>query len=329
MSNVKITLAISDYDQVRDLTLGRIKPEGIDLVSLNLTIEEIFYRFTKFREWDISEMSFGKYASLVAQGDGSVTSIPVFPSRVFRQSAIYVREDAGISTPEDLAGHKVGIPEWAQTAGIYARGWLMHQVGLRLQDIEWVQAGVNQPGRVEKVALDLPDGVSYRSNPDGTLSDMLLDGDIDALISAHPPSCIKNQDPRVRRLIEDYVAVEEAYWRETGIFPIMHTVAIRTSTLEAHPWVAMNMYKAFEEAKNNSVERAHELTATRFPIPWCFDHARRMGEYFSGDYWPYGIEQNRTTLENFLLFAHEQGVCRRRLVVEELFVKEVQSSFAV
>ena len=329
MTRVQVTLAISDYDHVRDLTTGRVAPEGIDLVPLDLTVEEIFYRFTTFREWDISEMSLAKYVSLVATGDTSLTAIPVFPSRVFRQSAVYLRREAGIAEPAQLAGRKVGIPEWAQTAGIFVRGWLTHQVGLDLASVEWCQAGVNQPGRVEKVALDLPAGVRIRTFPERALSKMLLSGDIDAAITAHPPACYEAGDSRVVRLYEDYRPVEEAYWRETGIFPIMHTLAIRSSLLEGREWIAMNLYKAFEEAKRRSVERAREITASRFPIPWCFDDARRAAAYFDGDYWPYGIAGNAVTLEAFLDFAFEQGVCGRRVGVEELFAKEVQSAFRV
>lgn len=329
MRKVELTLAISDYDHVRDLTTGRISPEGIDLICLNLSIEEIFFRFTGFREWDISEMSFGKYVSLISQNDSSVTAIPVFPSRIFRQSAIYVRKDAKISGPEDLAGRKIGIPEWVQTAGVYVRGWLMHQVGVPLQDIDWCQAGVNQPGRIEKVAFDLPKGVSYQSYPDSCLSEMLLAGDVDALITAHPPECIERADPRVTRLYEDFQPVEEAYWRETGIFPIMHTVAIKRTALESYPWVAMNLFNAFEQAKSNSIARAREITAPRFPIPWCFEYTRRSADFFGGEYWPYGIESNRLTLEAFLQFAHEQGLCKRPVSIDELFVQETSGTFKV
>jgi 4,5-dihydroxyphthalate decarboxylase len=329
MAKVELTLAVSDYDHVRDLTSGRIRPKGIDLTCLGLTIEEIFYRFTTYQEWDVSEMSFAKYLSLKSRGDKSLTAIPVFPSRVLRQSAIYLRTEAGIAGPQDLAGRKVGIPEWAQTAGIYARGWLMHQVGLDLADVTWCQAGVNQPGRIEKVPLDLPAGLGYQSYPERSLSEMLLAGDIDAAITAHPPDCFKQGDPRVARLFPDYRPVEEAYWRETGILPIMHVIAIRTAALDGRPWIAMNLFKAFEEAKQASVARAHEITASRFPIPWCYHDAARAGALFGDDYWPYGIEPNRTTLEAFLQFGFEQGISRSNVKVEDLFAKEVRTSFRV
>ena len=329
MNKLKVSLAISDYDHVRDLTTGRVEARGIDLTPLDLSIEEIFFRFSKFREWDVSEMSFAKYASLISQGDETLTAIPVFPSRVFRQSAVYVRKDAGIKTAKDLAGRTIGIPEWAQTAGIYARGWLTHYEGIDMAGIDWRQAGVNQPGRVEKVKLKLPGGVSIQAHPDSCLSDMLLDGTIPAAITAHPPSCYKDGHPDIERLYEDYQPVEEAYWKETGIFPIMHVIAIRSDLLERAPWAAKNLLMAFEEAKNNSVTRAHEITASRFPVPWIFNQARASAGYFDGDYWPYGIEANRKTLEAFLGFCFEQGACHRKLEVEELFVPGIDEIFKI
>ena len=329
MHPLPLTLAISDYDHVRDLVAGRVKPEGIALTSLSLPIEEIFYRFTLHREWDVSEMAMGKYVSLRSQGDASLTALPVFPSRVFRHSSIYVRSDAALKSPADLRGRRVGVPEWAQTAAIYSRGFLQHQYGVPLAEIRWVQAGVNEPGRTEKVELRLPPGVAVERPQGKSLDGMLLAGELDAVMSAHPPASFETGDPRVERLIADFRPVEEAYWRETGIFPIMHCIAIKSSVLEAHPWVAMNLLTAFEEAKRRSLLRAFEATASRFPIPWHFEHARAHAALFGGDYWPYGIERNRTTLEAFLRYAHEQGVCHRLLRPEELFPEEVRTAFKI
>ncbi|HEV8674635.1 MAG TPA: 4,5-dihydroxyphthalate decarboxylase [Methylomirabilota bacterium] len=329
MRRVHLTLAISDYDHVRDLTSGAVRPEGIALTCLNLSIEEIFHRFTAFREWDVSEMSMGKYAALRSQDDPSLTAIPVFPSRVFRHSAIYVRRDGPVREPADLAGRRVGVPEWAQTAMIYARGLLVHQYGLRLEDVEWYQAGVNQAGRAEKVELKLPPGVRLTRVADRTLDGMLLAGELDAVMSARAPASVERRHPDVVRLFPDSMRVEEAYWRDTGIFPIMHTVAIRRDVFERHRWVAMNLYRAFDEAKRRSQARALEIAAARFPVPWIADHAARARELFGEDFWPYGIEPNRRTLEAFLGYAHEQGVCHRPLGVEELFPPEVRSTFKV
>ncbi len=329
MRKVHLTLAMSDYDHVRDFTRGDVEAQGIDITYLDLSVEEIFHRFTAFREWEVSEMSVGKYASLVSQGDDSLTAIPVFPSRIFRQSSIYVRRGGGIEKPEDLAGKRVGIPEWAQTAAIYTRAYLMHQVGIALADIDWHQAGVNQPGRAEKVDLKLPPGVRCTAVPDRSLTEMLGSGDLDAVMTARPPGSFERGDSEIIRLFSDYRDVEEAYYRETGVFPIMHLVVISRAVLDAHPWVAMNLFKAFEEAKRRGIERVLDVAAPRVPIPWCFDHVAKAKELFGDDYWPYGIEPNRVTLEAFLGFAHEQGVCVRKVEVEELFAKEVQSVFKV
>jgi 4,5-dihydroxyphthalate decarboxylase len=324
---IHLTLAISEYDHVRDLTTGVVEAEGVELTHLPLPIEEIFYRFTRFREWEVSELSMGKYVSLVSQDDASLTAIPVFPSRVFRHSAIYVRANGPVRHPRDLAGRRVGIPEWAQTAGIYARGALVHQYGVRLEDVEWQQAGVDEPGREEKVALKLPPGVRITPRADRTLDGLLLAGEVDALITARPPESVRQRRPEVARLFPDAMAVERAYWRETGIFPIMHVVAIRRDVLERHPWVAMSLYKAFSEARRRSVARAREVSASRFPLPWVPEQVAQACELFGDDFWPYGIEANRRTLDAFLGFALEQGVCHRVVTVEELFPPEVRSTF--
>ena len=329
MAPLKLTFAASEYDHFHDLVSGAVAAEGIELNPLNLTIEEIFFRFTKFREWDVSEMSMGKYVSLKSQGDESITAIPVFPSRVFRQSSLYVRADSPLKGAGELAGKRVGIPEWAQTASIYTRGWLAHQVGVPLAEIEWVQAGVNQPGRVEKVELRLPDGIRYRPEPARSLNDMLLAGDIDVAMSAHPPEAAEDGSGEIVRLYQNYREIEEAYYRETGIFPIMHVIALRGDTFEANRWIAMNLLKAFEEAKRNAMRRAQEITATRFPFAWCFDAAAEARALFGDDFFPYGIESNRTTLEAFLRYGFEQGVCHRKIAPEDLFPPEVQAEFKV
>ena len=329
MNELPLTLAISRYDHVEDLIVGRIQPEGIKLTSLSLPIEEIFFRFLKHREWDVSELSFGKYASLISQGDTSLTAIPVFPSRIFRHSSVYVRRDGPVRRPEDLAGKRIGLPEWAQTAAVYSRGFMQHQYGIDLTGVDWVQAGVNEPGRAEKVKLDLPAGIRLTPLPTKSLSGMLVAGEVDAILSAHAPDCFEEGHPDIVRLFPDYMAVEAEYYRATGIFPIMHVIAIKRPLVEAHPWIAMSLLKAFEEAKRLSVARALEVTAPRFPIPWCFEHARRAQDLFGEDHWPYGVDGNRTTLEAFLRYAHEQGVCHRLLAPEDLFPPQVLSRVRV
>lgn len=326
MEKVPLTLAIGDYDHTRDLASGQVGVEGASLNALILPPEEAFFRFTRFREWEVSEMSLGKYVSLRSQEDDGITAIPVFPSRVFRQSMIYVREGGKIERPEQLKGKRVGVPEWAQTALVYARGYLVHQVGVPLDAVDWVQAGVNEAGRAEKVKLKLPHGVRLRAEPEKSLSDMLLAGELDAALSARPPRALGGG---VRRLFPDYEAVEAAYFEETGVFPIMHVIVIKSEVLERHPWLAMNLYKAFDEAKRRSTARLADITASHAPLAWVAACAERMRNRFGEDFWPYGLEANRRTLQAFVDFALEQGVCHRRVSLEELFAPQVLSSFKV
>ena len=326
MEKVALTLAMGDYEHTRDLATGRVPVQGATLNVLTLPPEEAFLRFTHFREWELSEMSLGKYVSLRSQDDEGIAAIPVFPSRVFRHSMIYVRESGTISRPEQLKGARVGIPEWAQTAGIYARGYLAHQVGVALDSVDWIQAGVNEAGRVEKVELKLPKGVRLRPEPARSLSEMLLAGDLDAVLSARPP---RGLGSGIRRLFPDYEAAEEAYFRETGVFPIMHVIVIKTEILARHPWLAMNLYKAFEEAKRRSIARLSDITASHAPLAWVAAYTGRMKTLFGEDFWPYGLEKNRATLQAFVDFAFEQGVCHRRVALEELFPEQVLTSFKV
>ena len=326
MEKIALTLAIGDYDHTRDLTSGQVPVQGASVNALILPPEEAFFRFTRFREWEVSELSMGKYVSLRSQDDESITAIPVFPSRAFRQSMIYVREDGKIDRPEQLKGKRVGVPEWAQTAVIYSRGYLVHQVGVPLDSVDWVQAGVNEAGRVEKVKLKLPRGIRLRAEPGRSLNEMLLAGDIDAVLSARPPRGLGNG---IRRLFPGYEAVEAAYFRDTGVFPIMHVIAIKAELLGRHPWLAMNLYKAFDEAKRRSIARLSDITASHAPLAWLAPYAERMKTLFGEDFWPYGLESNRKTLQAFVDFAFEQGVCHRPVTLEELFPRQVLASFKV
>jgi 4,5-dihydroxyphthalate decarboxylase len=311
-----LTLALSPYEHTRDLA-----PRGIELNILELPIEEIFYRFTRFREFEASEMSSAKTVSLLAGEKPDIIALPVFVSRVFRHSAIYVGKGSGMRRPKDLEGRRVGIPEWSQTAGIYARGLLAHEYGVDLASIDWRQAGVRQAGRIEKVALrkDLPFKIT--AMPERTLEDMLSKGEIDAVISA--------REVPGERLFPDYRAAELDYFRKTRIFPIMHMIVMRRDTYEQNRWIAMNLFQAFQEAKQRSVVRLGEIGISHIPLPWLSDATRAWREASGEDFWPYGVEPNRPTLEAFLQYAFEQGVCQRRLAVEELFAPETLSSYKI
>ncbi len=329
MSLLPLTLASSSYDHVTDLASGRVPVEGVALRYLDLQIEEIFFRQFNYWDFDASEVSMGKYCSLVSQGSAPIVAIPVFPSRVARHSSIYIRRGGPVKTPADLRGKRIGIPEWAQTASVYSRGLLQYQYGVDLTSIQWIQAGVDQPGRQEKVKLNLPKGINYAPVPDKSLSGMLVSGEIDAALSAHAPACFEQGHPDVVRLFPDYLDVEMKYVKDTGIYPIMHTIAIKREIVERNPWLAANLFKAFDEARRRSVERTLSGTSSNLPLPWAHELARRMQDVVGKDLMPYGVEQNRTTLDAFLQYAHEQGVCHRRLTPDELFPASVQRSFRV
>ncbi len=329
MGNIHLTVALSDYDHFRDFTSGKVRAEGIDITHIDLPVEEIFSRFTRLREWHVSEMSMARYVSLISQGETGITGIPVFPSRFFRQHAIYVATDRPIERPQDLAGRKVGIPEWVQTALVWVRAYLVHQAGVPLTAIDWYQSGVNVAGHVDEVKAVMPKGIRYTLANSRSLTDQLLAGDIDAIISARPPRLFEDGDRRIRRMFTDFRPVEEAYWRETGIFPMMHTIALRQDMVAQYPWIGPNLFRAFEEAKKRSITRALDGNICRFPIPWTFDYAEKSRRMFGEDFWPYGLEPNRKALEAFVQYCYEQGVAHRKLAIEELYPESVRSLFEI
>jgi 4,5-dihydroxyphthalate decarboxylase len=329
MPGIKLSLAIGNYDHVGDLVNGRVRAEGIDLVPIELPIEEIFFRMFSFTEWDIAEFSMAKYVSLIGTRTAPFHAIPVFPSRVFRQSAIYVVTDKAIRGPEDLVGRRIGVPEWTQTAGIYARAFLQHQCGISLKDIHWVQAGVNQAGRTEKVSLSLPEGVMIEQVQDRSLNELLLADELDGIISAREPAAFLADDPRIARLWPNYQPVEEKYYQETGVFPIMHVIVVKNETLHRYPWIAMNLYRAFDEAKTNSLKRLSSIVNSSVALPWLRQSYGRAQEVLGDNFWPYGIEANRPTLDAFLRYCSEQGVTQRAVSIEELFPREVTQTFRV
>jgi 4,5-dihydroxyphthalate decarboxylase len=326
MSDLRLSLAINDYVHTRDIADGRVRPVGIDLTVNNLSFEQASFRFGANLEFDIAEYSLANYcARISAPEPASMVALPVFTSRVFRHSSIYINELSKIRAAGDLVGRTVGIPQWSQTATVYVRGYLMHDVGVPLASIKWVQAGVDQPGRHDPVQARLPAGVQVETRPDRTLSDMLISGEIDAMITARPPSCFLRGVPGVRRLFQKYRAEEECYFAKTGIFPIMHVIAIKRQVYEVNPWIARNLLDAFEAAKRASLTRLRDIQTSALPTAWATDDMDRVHRllFGDGDPWPYGLEPNRATLEPFLAYCDEQGVTQRRLRCEELFPKEL------
>jgi len=327
--SVALTIATTDYDHFRDFRLGLIRAEGIEVNWLTLGHHEIFSRFTFNREWDVSELSFAKFLAQVTRKDSDIIGLPVYASRLFRFASFYVNRKSGIKTIQDLRRKRVGVPEWAHTAAVYMRGWLMHEGGVALSEIEWVQAGTNEAGRVEKVELSLPKGVRVTSMAEKTLSGMIASGEIDCAIIARPPNSFRENHPDVVRLFPDYEALEQRYYQQTRVYPIMHVIAMRKSLLDPQPWIARNLYNAFEESKRRSLERILDPAVSRYPIPWLTSYALRMQQMFGGDPFPYGIESNRPTLELFLRYAHEQGIAHRLASPEEIFPPGIMASVKI
>jgi 4,5-dihydroxyphthalate decarboxylase len=329
MSEINLSLAISYYDHVSDLLNERVRPEGIKLTTMELDLEEIFFRMLTFVEWDVAEFSLAKYVALVAANLAPFRAIPVFPSRVFRQSSFYIAKGSKVTGPKDLVGRRIGVPEWAQTAGVYARAYLQHECGIALRDIHWVQCGVNEPGRIEKVKLSLPPGVELQQIAGRSLNEMLLSGDLDCIISAREPTSFLGREPQIVRLWPDYYKIEENYYHSTGIFPIMHTIVIKSETLARYPWIAMNLFKAFQTSKTNSINRLTSIVNSRVAIPWSHVAVQRARAIFGDDFWPYGIEPNKKTLDAFLQYCQEQGVTGRKVQIDELFQAETAKFFKI
>lgn len=322
MGRVHLTVAVGDYDHTRDLAAGVVVAPGLDLTVVNLPFEEIVFRCLKYREWDVSEMSLGAYVAMRSRGDDSLVAIPVFTSRAFRHSAFYVARESSLKELGDLAGKRVGVPVWVQTACVYARALLSHDCAIPLSDIDWYQTGVDQAGREEGTEVSIPKGVVLTRCRDRTLSDMLVNGELDALISARPPASFRAGEGRMRRLLANPAAVAEEYFGRTGIYPIMHVIVMKRSVYERYPWAAKNLLSAFSKAKELSVVRCLDAAIARFPIPLVRELAEHWAGSFGGELWPYGLERNRHTLEAFLGYSLEQGVSAKAMSCDDLFATE-------
>ena len=329
MHKVKLTIATTDYDHFRDFRTGVVEAQGIDHTWLTLGHHEIFSRFTFNREWDVTELSFAKFTAQVTRENPDIIGLPVFASRLFRFGSFYVNRKSGIKTAADLKGKTIGSPEWAHTAAVYMRGWLHNDVGVKLTDVHWYQAGANEAGRIEKVELDLPAGLKLTRVADKSLSDMLAAGEIDCALIARPPTCFLRGHPDVVRLFPDFLEREEEQYAKTKVFPIMHVIAIKRSLLADNPWIARNLYNAFDESKRRSLERLLDPAVSRYPLPWLPTYARKMRDLFDGDPFPFGIEENRPTLETFLAYCHQQGIAHRLAKPEEIFPAGIMAPVVV
>jgi 4,5-dihydroxyphthalate decarboxylase len=295
----------------------------VNLNYLPLPPEETFWAMLRHREFDAAELSFSSYILSRSRSEDHFIAIPVFPSRSFRHSAIYVNAQAGIHHPQDLKGRRVGTPEYQMTAGVWARGHLQHEWGIAPSDIQWFTGGEEQSGRPEKLKLDLPDNMKVQPiGPTQTLNEMLLAGELDALISARTPTGFTNENGVIRRLFPNYREVETDYYRRTGIFPIMHTVVLRREIYEANRWLARALFRAFEQAKQICYRDMFETTAPKVMLPWITAEAESLRDLFGGDWWPYGLEPNRTTIEALVQYSFEQGLAKCLVEPSSLFAAE-------
>jgi len=330
MSKLRLSLGCWDYDRTRALMDGTVVPDGIDLNYLNMPVEETFFRMLRHREFDVAEMSLSSYTVSLFKPEKPFIAIPVFPSRFFRHSCIYVNADAGIREPKDLIGKRIGTPEYQMTAPVWIRGILAEHYGVPVDSVTYVTGGEEEPGRPEKLKLDLPPNIKIEQiGPTQTLSQMLLDGEIDALHTARMPSTFLTGKGKVKRLFPDFEAVEREYFRQTGIFPIMHTVVIRREVYEANRWVAQSLYKAFVQAQQIAYQNLKETAALKIMHPWLLGNMEKVVEEMGEDFWAYGFENNRKTLETFLRYHHESGLSKTLLKPEDLFAPETFEAFKI
>ena len=330
MPKLRLTLACWDYDRMQPLMNGTVVPEGIELNYLNLVVEETFFRMLRYREFDAAEMSLSSYSVSLLRDDPAFVAIPVFPSRFFRHSCIFVSAKSGIERPEDLVGRRIGVPEYQMTAPVWIRGILQDEYGVAPDSVEYFTGGEEEPGREEKLKLDLPARFRVRPIPAGrTLAQMLADGEIDALHTARAPSTLYTRPDDVRRLFPDFPRVERAYFAKTRIFPIMHVIVLRRDVYERDRWVARSLYKAFEEAKQLTVEGLLVSAAAKTMLPWQIAEVEQLRRDLGEDWWPYGVAPNAHVLETFLRYHHEQGLSKRLLTVDELFAPECLEAFKI
>lgn len=330
MAKLRLTMACWNYDRTRALLEHRVPIDGIELNYLNLPVEETFFRMLRHREFDIAEMSLSSYTLSLFRDNPPFVALPVFPSRFFRHSCIYVHAGSGIREPKDLAGKRIGNPEYQMTAAVWIRGILGDEYGVPVTSGNYFTGGEEQPGRPEKLALSLPPQFRVEPIPAGkTLSRMIASGEIDALYTARAPSTFDGGSSQVRRLFPNYAEVEREYYLRTKIFPIMHVIVIRREVYEQNRWIAQSLLKAFLAAQRDIYDDLHETAALKFMLPWLLPHVEETEKLMGHDFWPYGLEPNEHTLSTFLRYSFEQGLSKRQLTPRELFAPESLESFKI
>ena len=330
MGKLKLSFACWNYDRTRALMERTVEPDGIELVYLDLPVEETFFRMIRHREFDVAEMSLSSYAVSLFRDPAPFVAIPVFPSRMFRHGSIYVNANAGIRAPADLVGKRVGTPEYQMTAPVWIRGILAEHFGVPVDSVTYLTGGEEETGRSEKQKLDLPPSIRVEPiGPTKTLARMLADGEIDALYTARMPSTFTGPGGAVRRLFPNYREVEAQYFRATGIFPIMHTVVIRREVYERNRWVAQSLQKAFTAAQRKTYDDLYVTAALKAMLPWLTAHVEETRALMGDDYWPYGFEPNRRTLDTFLRYHYESGLSKRHLDPAGLFAPEAMEAYRI
>ena len=320
-SKIPLSMAVCDYDRCRAVLNGTVPVDGCEILPTPVEPEEAFHRAFKYAEFDVSELSLSSFTMLTSRGESPYVGIPVYVSRLFRHSGIYIRTDRGIDDASKLQGLTIGLPEYQITATVWIRGILQDEYGIDLSSIAWRQGGLEDPGRTERSALQLPPGIDLQPIPAGrTLSNMLEKGEIDAMISARAPSCFLKGASNVGRMFPDYRSAEKDYFRKTGTFPMMHVIGLRRTIYDRHPWIAVNLYKAFIEAKRHAMYELSQIGHLFVSLPWSVQERDETVALMGEDFWSYGVEGNdRKALNAFLRYHHEQGLSKRKVEIEELF----------
>ncbi|MBX9842992.1 MAG: ABC transporter substrate-binding protein [Xanthobacteraceae bacterium] len=321
MSKLKLSFCTGPYDRMSAIFDGTVAIDGVELDARPVQQPmEIFSRMLRNDEFDVCEMSLAHCFFLRQRGLARFVSVPVFPSKMFRHSFIFVNRNA-VATPADLKGRRIGVQGFQMTAAVWIRGLLREDYGVSLDDVQWIEGGVNEKGVAGGDATSFhPHGLAIRSaGPDKTLSDMLARGEIDALIGAVTPASLYTS-PDVVRLFPDYHAVERAYFEKTGVFPIMHGLVIREALYRDHRWIAGHVYKACESAKRIALDKMRFSASLQFMLPWLGEHLEEIQTVFGGDPWAYGIAANRKALENFSRYLVADGLLKAPMAPEEVFV---------
>ncbi len=329
MSKLQLSIAMGDYDRTRALLDGRVQIDGVHPVCMTLSPEETFFRAFRGVEFDISELSFSSYLVKASRDESPYIAVPVFLSRAFRHTSIYVRKDR-IRRPEDLKGKRIGVPEYQLTANVWARALLADDHGVQPSDVTWVRGGIDTPGRPEKIKLQLPADVRLEDAPPGTtISDMLHRGELDGFIAPRPPGGAALHNPQVGWLFDDPTAAAKDYYRRTGVFPIMHVVGVRKQLAAEHPWLPGAVFKAFSQAKTLALEQLADTSATKVTLPFVEEQLKAARETLGHDYWAYGVEASRRTLESFVRHHHAQGLSQRLMQVDQIFHPHTYESYSV